>query len=81
MMTQSEGNQHVALPIALAKAYAECDLTWNEMMTLSKRLQQGEPLEAITEQLNLTQSLPVDLPSLLITLRLLADDTTESSHP
>ena len=76
MMTQAEGNQHVALPIAIAKAYAGSDFTWNELMILSKRLQEGEPLEAMIEQLKLNQSLLLDLPSMLITLQLLANDIT-----
>lgn len=74
MMTQAEGNKHADLPIAIAKTYAESDLTWNEITALSKRLQQGESLEAIAEQLNLSQPFPPDLPSLLTTLRLFAGD-------
>lgn len=79
MMTQAEGNQHADLPIAIAKTYADSNLTWNEIIALSQRWQQGEALEAIVTQLNATQlnvsqSLPPDLPSLLTTLRLFAGD-------
>ncbi|PSB30696.1 alpha/beta hydrolase [Stenomitos frigidus] len=74
MMTQLEGNQYADLPIALAKAYAESNLTWNAITTFSERLQQGEAFETIAKQLDLSPSLSPDLPSMLMTLRLLADD-------
>lgn len=72
MMTQAEGNQHADLPIAIAKAYVESNLTWREVTTLSDRLQQGEALAAIATQLSLSQRLAPDLPALLTTLKLIA---------
>ena len=75
MMTQAEGNKHADLPIAIARTYAESDLTWDEIMTLSKRLQQGETFEAIAVQLNQNPSRSLDLPSLLTALQLFAEET------
>jgi pimeloyl-ACP methyl ester carboxylesterase len=80
MMTKAEGNERIDLPIAIAKAYAESDLTWKEVTTLSDRLQQGETLEAIAAQLNLSHRLPSDLPALLTTLQLIAQ-TPEGLKP
>jgi len=77
MMTRAEGNERADLPIAIAKAYAESDLTWKEVTTLSDQLQQGEPLEAIAAQLNLNQRQPSDLPALLTTLQLIAQTPNE----
>ncbi|MBC7972091.1 MAG: alpha/beta fold hydrolase [Verrucomicrobia bacterium] len=75
MMTQAEGNPHADLPIAIAKTYAESDLTWNEITALSERWQQGEALNAIVEQLHLNQRLSPDGPSVLTTLKLIAGVT------
>ncbi|XHX80339.1 MAG: alpha/beta hydrolase [Stenomitos frigidus ULC029] len=72
MMTEAEGNKRADLPRAIAKAYAESDLTWQEVTTLSNRLQQGEALAAIATQLDLSQRLSTDVPALLTTLKLLA---------
>ncbi len=72
MMTKAEGNERADLPIAIAKAYAESDLTWTEVTTLSDRLQHGKPLDAIATQLNLSQRLPSDRSALLTTLQLIA---------
>ena len=85
MMTQAEGNQHADLPIAIAKAYAESNLTWNEITALSQQLKQGEPLDTLATPpnatpLNVSQSTPPDLPSLVATLRLLAGDISSVLH-
>ncbi|MBD2035215.1 alpha/beta fold hydrolase [Leptolyngbya sp. FACHB-321] len=77
MMTRAEGNERADLPIAIAKAYAESDLTWKEVTTLSDRLQQGETLEAIAAQLNLSQRLPSDRSALLTALQLIAQTPEE----
>lgn len=80
MMTEAEGNKRVDLPIAIAKSFAESNLTWSEVTTLSDRLQQGEILEAIAAQLHQSQRLPSDLPALLTTLQLIAQ-TPERLKP
>ncbi len=72
MMTRAEGNPHADLPIAIAKAYVESDLTWNEVTTLSECLQQGETLESIATQLNLSQQISHDTPAMLTALQLIA---------
>ncbi len=66
MMTEAEGNKHADLPIALAKAYVESDLTWSEVVALSDRLQKGETLDKMLAPLELSQR-PLPNPSVLLT--------------
>lgn len=75
MMTQAEGSPRPDLPIAIAKTYADSDLTWHEITVISKRLKQGESLDAIVAQLNLSQRLSPDRASVLTTLQLFAKET------
>ncbi|MBW4472673.1 MAG: alpha/beta hydrolase [Stenomitos rutilans HA7619-LM2] len=70
MMTKAEGCPHPELPIAIAKTYAESDLLWDEITALSKRWQQGETLEAIVTQLDLSQRLSPDRAAVITTLKL-----------
>lgn len=72
MMTQAEGSPRPDLPIALAKTYADSDLLWDEITALSKRWEQGEALETIVTELNLSQRLSPDRAAVLTTLKLFA---------
>jgi esterase/lipase len=53
MMTQAEGNEHLNLLIAIAKAYVESDLTWAEVEEISDRLQQGYSSNTVINQMHL----------------------------
>jgi esterase/lipase len=53
MMTQAEGNEHVDLLISLALAYANSNVTWEEMVALSNRVKHGNSFETAIEELDL----------------------------
>lgn len=55
MMTKAEGNDHLDLLIAIAKAYVESDLTWAEVQEISSRMKQGDSFDAVVDELHLRQ--------------------------
>ena len=65
MMTQAEGNDHHYLLIAIAKAYVESDLTWAEVEEIGSRMRQGYSFNTVINQLNLSQRVSPDLPTMM----------------
>jgi esterase/lipase len=76
MMTKAEGNEHVNLVIAIAKAYVESDLTWAEVQAIAAGMAQGKGFNTVVAELNLSQRVSPDLPTIL---QLMAAQTTISS--
>ncbi|MBD1908709.1 alpha/beta hydrolase [Funiculus sociatus GB2-A5] len=58
MMTKAEGNDHLDLLIAIAKAYVESGLTWAEVQEISSRMKQGYSFDTVVDELHLRQLVP-----------------------
>lgn len=70
MMTEAEGNEHVDLVIAIAKAYIESDVTWDEVEKMRHLMQQGYSFQNAVDQLDLGNRVSPDLVIMLT----MADD-------
>lgn len=66
MMTTSEGNEHLDLLIAIAKAYVESDLTWAEVEKISELIKQGNSFNIAVNELHLSQRVSGELRWMLI---------------
>jgi carboxylesterase len=62
MMTQSEGNPHESMLIAMAKAYIDSDLTWDEIGEIAERMTRGETLDTAVRTLSLGDRAAAELP-------------------
>ncbi len=65
MMTRAEGNHHLGLLIAIAKAYLDSDITWDEVAALAGLVRQGESFNAAVNQLNLAHRVAPELAAMV----------------
>ena len=63
MMTKAEGDEHLDLLIAIAKAYVESDLTWAEVEEIGDRMSQGYSFNSVVNELNLSHRVSPNLDS------------------
>lgn len=68
MMTEAEGNKHVNLLIAIAKAYTQSDITWMELEAIRDMMQQGNSYNRAIEQLHLQERVSPDLSTMTIVI-------------
>lgn len=68
MMTEGEGNQHVSLLIAIAKAYSQSNITWMELEAIRDMMQQGYSYNRAIEQLHLQERVSPDLSTMTIVI-------------
>lgn len=54
MMTAQEGNQYENLLVAIAQAYVDSDITWDELREIGYQILQGNDFNAAVDKLNLT---------------------------
>jgi esterase/lipase len=54
MMTAQEGNQYENLLVAIAQAYIDSDITWDELREIGYEILQGNSFDAAVDSLNLT---------------------------
>ncbi len=54
MMTAQEGNQYENLLVAIAQAYIDSDITWDELREIGYEILQGNDFNAAVDKLNLT---------------------------
>ncbi len=54
MMTAQEGNQYENLLVAIAQAYVDSDITWDELREIGYEILQGNDFNAAVDKLNLT---------------------------
>ncbi|MBW4574295.1 MAG: lysophospholipase [Aphanothece sp. CMT-3BRIN-NPC111] len=64
MMTYGEGNKHLGLLIAIAKAYVESDLTWAEVEEIGVLIKQGYSFKSVVNELNLSERVSPEIPLL-----------------
>ncbi|MCT7987033.1 alpha/beta hydrolase [Laspinema olomoucense] len=62
MMTQGEGNPHESMLIAMAKAYIDSKLTWNEIGDIAERMTRGETFDEAVRTLNLDDRAAAEMP-------------------
>ncbi len=62
MMTQGEGNPHESILIAMAKAYIDSDLTWDDLGDISERMTRGETFDSAVRTLNLGHRAAPEMP-------------------
>ena len=67
MMTKAEGNEHLDLLLAIAKAYIDSEITWNEVEQIRDLLNQGYSFKTAVTQLHLSQHVSPDLFLMLAT--------------
>lgn len=68
MMTEAEGNKYVDLLIAIAKAYAQSNITWMELEAIRDMMQQGYSYNRAIEQLHLQERVSPDLSTMTIVI-------------
>lgn len=69
MMTKAEGNEYQDLVIAVAKAYVESDVTWQQVEQIAySMLTQGKTFDTVVRDLDLTQRVAPSLQTLIALL-------------
>ncbi|MFH7025081.1 MAG: alpha/beta hydrolase [Heteroscytonema crispum UTEX LB 1556] len=76
MMTKAEGNKYQELLIALAKAYVESNITWDELIEIGCQILQGRNFDIAVSKLNLAERVSPDVSILLAVMdkRMIVDD-------
>ncbi len=65
MMTELEGNNYVSLLNAVAKAYLESDITWDQVLKIGNQILQGQTFETAAKDLDLIEKVSPDLSVML----------------
>lgn len=69
MMTKAEGNEYQDLVFAVAKAYVDSDVTWQQVEEIAYQMVfQGKTFDTVVGELDLTQRVSPDLQTLIALL-------------